>query len=120
MKSFVLVFVLFGCSTNPPASPDAATTSSACVRVGVELCAKIYACWSAQEIASSGLPPDEPSCVTMENASCPSAKPGYCKGHTETGEAAANTCADELHADTCPQFNGTVTSSDPCKTMCSP
>ena len=82
------------------------------------MAAKVYACWTAQEIMQQGFGPDQASCVTTENATCASQEPGYCKGKAELSETAAASCADSLHADTCTDFN--TATGGPCKTMCAP
>jgi hypothetical protein len=94
---------------------------AACVRVGVSLCAKMYSCYSAAEIAEFQYPATEAECVTEENANCAKAapKPEFCKGSLQTSDSAADACADELDAQSCDDFQK-PTSSGACKAaLCS-
>jgi hypothetical protein len=102
------LFAASGCGSETP--------HDACSRVGSSFCAKVYACSTAEERQQLNFPASEADCVAQENANCSnsSPKPGYCKGHAQVSDKAANACADELDAMSCQVFN-TSTSSGACK-----
>ena len=108
-----LIFVVSGCG---------GSSGNACDRVGTALCARVYACYTAPEIAQLQYPATEAECVTLENANCTAnpPKPGFCKSGAQTSDAAANACADELNRMTCDALK-TPTSSGACKAqLCAP
>ena len=102
----------FACGSSSPTTDPA----DACNSVGVSLCAKVYACYDADQIAGFGYPATQDECVTQQNASCTGAtpEPGFCKGSTQVSASAATACSDELDAQSCTDFE-TPTSTGACK-----
>ncbi len=97
------------------ASPDA-NGALACDQVGTSLCARIYACYAAAEIAQLNYPVTETECVMNQNALCDQNKPGFCKGNPQTSPEHATACAAELAGMTCEAFRKPL-GSGVCKTQ---
>lgn len=94
-----------------------ARQAAACESVGINLCAKVYSCYSGSDIADMQYPPTQAECVTQMNADCGSAAPtpGYCKGSPQTSAQAATACATELDGLSCTEFEQ-PSGSGACKT----
>ena len=127
----LMIACLSACGGSSPAQPDVATQpdsatgptpSAACASVGTSYCQKMYACYSASDIASFQLPATETECVTMMNGHCTDAAPapGYCKGSPQASASAATACSAALSAFTCTQLMQPM-SSGACKHgLCAP
>lgn len=112
------IFALAACGGSGSSSPNLdAGGAAACVHLGAVFCHQLYACYSADDRLSEGLPATEAECVTAMNAHCGDAtpSPGYCKGSPELSEMAATDCATDLDGMTCAQFTGTPPPDDVCK-----
>jgi hypothetical protein len=111
-----LILLFAACGSDASTSADAASAVAACQSVGTSFCERMYACYTAAEIAGFQLPTTQAECVTQENANCTMAtpEPGYCKGTAQTSATAATMCSAELTALTCDQLKQPA--SGVCKT----
>jgi hypothetical protein len=98
----------------------------ACNQLDASLCERIYACLTAQELATDGYPTEESACVTAQQTSdgC-SAKTtaNICTGSNQTYHAnAVDGCVSQVGGLTCadlrdPNFNVLVSAPD-CAAVC--
>ena len=127
IRSIVFASVL-ACATACGGGPSADTPRQYCENFSSALCQQVYACFTADEIAASGLPPEESACITTSDANrgCEAqTDANACTGGNETFDGiAAARCVDDVAGLTCAEvrallLQGVVPSDAPeCAQVC--
>ncbi len=103
----VLLWTAVGCGS------DSVSPSEACNEQYATECARLYECYTADQIAAAGLPATESACVTMSqtNAGCAAkTTSNFCtSGNAVYHGEAVNGCIDQLNGLTCAEV---MTSQD--------
>lgn len=91
-----------GCGSEGGLSPR-----EGCEQLNATLCERIYACYTADEIAASGFPSSEAACVTaqqQESGCAQQTTANACTGSEKYHADQAGDCVDQLGALSCSQF----------------
>jgi hypothetical protein len=94
-----MVIGLAACGSDP-------TPKEACNEFSVAYCAKVYECFTPQELSAAGYPPTESGCVTtLESQSGCAAKTAEnaCDGNETYHADSVDTCADQIGGLECSQ-----------------
>ena len=122
MRLVIIASVVFGvaaCGGDP-------TPKEACNDVAVALCERLYACFTAQELAAAQYPSSESGCVTqLETQEGCAAKTtaNACDGNEKYHGNYADSCTDQVSGLECsqvrdPNFNAD-TAAPACDKVCS-
>jgi len=115
----ILLLGTVGCGS------DSTSPVEACNQINATVCARIYECYTAAQIAAAGYPASESACVTMTqaNAGCAAkTSSNICTGGNAVyhGENVGG-CIDQLDGLTCAEVmsNADVTAGAPkCDEVC--
>lgn len=104
---------------------DGITPRAACEDAQANLCERLYACYTAAELASLGFPSNEAACVTRLQASEGCANQtaaNTCTGNQRFHPDQANVCVDQISGLACSQVRDPeldlITAAPACGKVC--
>jgi len=101
MKRLALLVLAVGCGGS-----DSATPVDSCNMQVAALCSRIYACYTADELAMAGYPATEAACVTMNQTSSSCATrttANICSNNEVFHGDLVSGCIDQIYGLTCAQ-----------------
>ena len=104
-KSFAIALLFAACGGG--SGVGGPTPRQGCEEAAVALCSRLYACFSASELAVAGYPSAEAACVTMTQAQQGCAAETVettCTGNEKYHPEQANTCIDQIDGLACSQI----------------
>jgi len=107
-KSFAIALLFAACGGG--SGGGGPTPRQGCEEAMVALCGRLYACFSAAELAAAGYPSSEAACVTMMQAQQGCAAEtveNTCTGNEKYHPDQANTCIDQIDGLACSQIRDT-------------
>lgn len=115
----ILLLGAVGCGS------DSTSPSEACNQIDATICARIYECYTAADIAAAGLPASESACITQEQAAdgcAAKTTANACTGGNAVyhGENVGG-CLDQLDGLTCAEVmsnTNVVTGAPKCAELC--
>jgi hypothetical protein len=122
MRLLIIVSVVLGlaaCGGDP-------TPKEACNDYAAAFCGRVYACFTAAELAAAQYPPTEAGCVTQfqTNAGCANQTvENACEGNEKYHGSYADTCVNQVEGLECSQVRdpnlNTDTAAPACDKVCS-
>jgi hypothetical protein len=121
VRSILVIVLLAACG----GGNDGITPQEACMDVSAATCERLYACFSAAELAKAGYPASEAACVTMLQAAkgcAAQTTANACTGNAKYQPAKAAECSDQITGLACSQirdpFFDEQTAAPACASIC--